>query len=66
MAPTTTRQTRQIQLQISASLGFVTQKGDVTGAFLQSREYPDQLLCIPTPEICAAMGLPPETITRVR
>ena len=66
MAPTTTRQTRQIQLQISAALGFVTQKGDVTGAFLQSREYPDQLLCIPTPEICIAMGLPPETVTRVR
>lgn len=36
-SPTTTRQTRQMQLQIAASLGFKTKKGDVTGAFLQSR-----------------------------
>ena len=66
MSPTTTRQTRQIQLQIAASYGFITQKGDVTGAFLQSREYPDDLLCIPCPEICQAMGLAPESVTRVR
>ena len=39
-SPTTTRLSRQLQLQISASKGFRTKKGDVTGAFLQSREYP--------------------------
>lgn len=65
-SPTTTRQSRQSQLQISASMGFQTKKGDVTGAFLQSREYPDELLCIPCPEICAAMGLPPNSLTRVK
>ena len=65
-SPTTTRQTRQLQLQMSASLGFKLRKGDVTGAFLQSRPYPSDLYCIPTPEILEAMSLPPETITRVQ
>ena len=61
-SPTTTRQTRQLQLQLAASLKFRMKKGDVTGAFLQSREYPGELYCIPTPEICQAMGLPPESL----
>ena len=65
-SPTTTRQTRQLQLQIAASKGFQTKKGDVTGAFLQSRAYPDDLLCVPCPEICTAMGLAPGSITKVR
>ena len=39
-SPTTTRQTRQLQMVLSASLGFSMKKGDVTGAFLQSRPYP--------------------------
>ena len=65
-SPTTTRQSRQLQLQISASMGFDTKKGDVTGAFLQSREYPDDLLCIPCPEILEAMNLPPKSITKVK
>ena len=65
-SPTTTRQTRQLQLQLAASLKFRMKKGDVTGAFLQSREYPGELYCIPTPEICQAMGLPPESLTRVK
>ena len=65
-SPTTTRQTRQIQLAIAAAMGFQTWKGDVTGAFLQSRDYPNELLCIPCPEILEAMGLPPESMTRVR
>ena len=65
-SPTTTRQTRQLQLQVAASKGFTMRKGDVTGAFLQSRPYPDDLYCIPCPEICEAMGLAPETITRVK
>ena len=65
-SPTTTRQTRQMQLQIAASMGFSTKKGDVTGAFLQSRPYPDDLLCIPCAEICTAMGLAPGSLTKVR
>ena len=35
-SPTTTRQTRQLQMQIAASLKFKARKGDVSGAFLQS------------------------------
>ena len=65
-SPTTTRQTRQVQLQISASMRFRTWKGDVTGAFLQSRPYPSELLCIPCPEICTAMGIPAESVVRVK
>lgn len=66
MSPTTTRQTRQLQLQIAASCGFTTEKGDVTGAFLQSRPYPSELHCIPCKEICQAMGLPEESVVRVQ
>ena len=65
-SPTTTRQTRQIQLQISASLGFTTEKGDVTGAFLQSRPYPTDLHCVPCKEICEAMSLPENSVVRVK
>lgn len=65
-SPTMTRQTRQCQFQIAAGLQWNTRKGDVTGAFLQSREYPGDLFCIPCPEICTAMNLPPESITRVK
>ena len=56
MSPTTTRQTRQ--LQIAASCGFTTEKGDVTGAFLQSRPYTSELHCTPCREICLAMVCP--------
>ena len=41
-------------------------KGDVTGAFLQSRPYPDDLLCVPCPEICEGMGLAEGSLTKVR
>lgn len=66
MAPTTTRLTWQIQLQISASKRFRVWKGDVTGAFLQGRPYPDELYCLPCPEILEAMGLPCNALTRVK
>ena len=66
MAPTTTRLTRQIQLQIAASEKFKVWKGDVTGAFLQGRPYPDELYCVPCKEILESMGLPPESMTRVK
>lgn len=65
-SPTTTRQTRQLQLQLSSSMSFTSRKGDVTGAFLQSRTYPGELYCIPCAEICKAMNIPEESITRVR
>ena len=65
-SPTTTRQTRQLQLLISAGKGFKMRKGDVTGAFLQSRPYPDDLLCVPCPEICEGMGLAEGSLTKVR
>ena len=65
-SPTTTRQTRQLHMVISASRKFHTRKGDVTGAFLQSRPYPGDLYCIPCPEICEAMGLPAESVTKVK
>ena len=48
-SPTTTRQTRQLQLQLSASLKFKMRKGDVTGAFLQSRPYPQPWDCPESP-----------------
>ncbi len=65
-SPTTTRQTRQLQLQLAASLRHKMRKGDVSGAFLQSRPYPGELYCIPSPEICEGMNIPCESITKVR
>ena len=35
-------------------------------SFLQGREYPGELLCIPCDAICKAMDLEPGTITRVK
>ena len=65
-SPVMTRQTRQMVLQLAAWKKWHLKKGDVTGAFLQSREYPDQLFCIPTPEICEALGIPADSVTKVR
>ena len=65
-SPVMTRQTRQMVLQMAAWRRWKVQKGDVTGAFLQSREYPDQLFCVPTPEICQALGIEEGSITKVR
>ena len=65
-SPTTTRQTRQLQLQLAAAFKHKMRKGDVTGAFLQSRPYPGELFCIPCPEILEKMNLPAESITRVK
>ncbi|CAE6922027.1 RE2 [Symbiodinium sp. CCMP2592] len=65
-APVMTRQTRQLVLQVAANKGWSVAKGDVSGAFLQGREYPDRLYCIPCPEICEALQIPAESITRLR
>ena len=65
-APVMTRQTRQLFLQLSANNHWAIQKGDITGAFLQGREYPDDLFCIPCPEICSSMGIPEGSITKLK
>ncbi|CAE7500597.1 RE1, partial [Symbiodinium sp. CCMP2456] len=65
-SPVMTKQTRQLLLQMSAWKGWRVRKGDVTGAFLQSRAYPDKLYCIPCPEICEALGIPAGSVTRVQ
>eukprot|EP00435_Cladocopium_sp_Y103_P042170 s2053_g11.t1 len=64
--PVMTRQSRQFQLQLAAWKKWKTHKGDVSGAFLQGREYPGELFCIPCDEICKAMNLDVGSITRVK
>ena len=64
--PVMTRQTRQILLQMAAWKKWKVKKGDVSGAFLQGREYPGELFCHPCPEILEAMGLGVNEIVRVR
>ena len=65
-SPVMTRTTRQALLQLSAWKRWKVRKGDVTGAFLQSRQYPDNLFCIPCPEICESLGIEPGSVTRVK
>ena len=65
-APVMTRQTRQLFLQLCANNRWSIQKGDITGAFLQGREYPDDLFCIPCPEICQSMEIPEGSVTRLK
>ena len=64
--PVMTRQTRQILLQMAAWRKWRVKKGDVSGAFLQGREYPGELFCQPCPEILEAMGLGANEIVKVR
>ncbi|CAE7738557.1 RE1 [Symbiodinium sp. CCMP2456] len=65
-APVMSRQSRQLVLQAAANNSWRVFKGDVSGAFLQGRDYPDKLYCIPCPEICAAMQIPEGSVTRLR
>ena len=65
-APVMTRQSRQMILQLAAWKKWRLRKGDVSGAFLQGREYPGVLHCIPTKEICEAMSIPENSVTRLR
>ena len=64
--PVMTRQTRQLLLQVAAWKRWGVKKGDVSGAFLQGRQYPNELYCVPCPEILKAMGLGPEEIVKVK
>ena len=65
-APVMTRQTRQLFLQAAANRQWVIEKGDITGAFLQGREYAEELFCIPCPEICKAMGLESGAVAKLK
>ena len=65
-APVMSRQSRQLFLQLAAHQQWQVQKGDVSGAFLQGREYPDKLFCVPCDEICDALQIPHGSITRLR
>ena len=65
-APAMSRQSRQLFLQLAAHQQWQVQKGDVSGAFLQGREYPDKLFCVPCDEICDALQIPHGSITRLR
>jgi len=64
-SPTMTRTTRQLFLSMCAAFKFRVKKGDVSGAFLQGRDYARQLLCEPLPEICDALSLPRGSLTRL-
>jgi hypothetical protein len=66
MAPVMTRQSRQMILQLAAIRRWQVQKGDVSGAFLQGREYPSELFCTPCDEICDAMDIPRGSVTRLK
>ena len=59
-APTMTRASRQFLLQHAAWQKKTVWKGDVSGAFLQGREYQYErdLQILPVPEICQGLGLP--------
>ena len=65
-SPVMNRQTRQYLLQIAANKRWLVYKKDVSGAFLQGRPYPEDLYCIPCPEICEAMNIPPGTVTKMK
>ena len=64
-SPTVSRTSRQLFLQCCASNGFKVKKGDVSGAFLQGREFSRTVLCEPLAEICQHLGLPPGSVTRL-
>ena len=65
-SPVMTRSTRQYLLQIAANRRWSVYKGDVSGAFLQGRPYPEDLFCVPCPEICEAMNLPVGSVTKMK
>lgn len=65
-APTTTRHTRQLMLQQAANRGWTCWEGDVAAAFLQGRECSEEMFCIPTEDLCERMGIPKESVTRLR
>ena len=65
-APTMTRSSRQLLLQHCAWQKMTCWKGDVSEAFLQGREYQRNLTCLPVPELCEGLGLPPGSVRRLK
>ena len=64
--PTMTRSSRQLLLQYCAWKQMSCWKGDVSGAFLQGREYGRELHVEPVPELCEGLGVPPGTLCRLK
>ena len=65
-SPVMNRQTRRFLMQVAANHGWSVYNGDVSGAFLPLRPYLGNLFCIPCPEICEAMNIPPGTVTKMK
>ncbi|CAK0867406.1 unnamed protein product [Prorocentrum cordatum] len=57
-APTMTRTSKHLLLQMMSWLGFKGYKADVTGAFTQNREIQHDLFVMPVKELATALGLP--------
>ncbi len=57
-SPTATKTTRQLCFQYAAWRKFTAHKADVSGAFLQGREFQRELYVIPVPELSKALGIP--------
>ena len=64
-SPTVSRNSRQLFLQAASSYRFTVEKGDVSGAFLQGRNFDRTVLCEPLPEICEHLGLPSGSVTKL-
>ena len=64
-SPTMSRTTRQLFLQMCANLKQTAFKGDVSGAFLQGREFSRDVFIQPTPEIAKALELEPGEVARL-
>ena len=60
-----TKSTKQLFLTLPAAYMYVVEKGDISGAFLQGREFKDEVYVEPLKEITMAMGLPENSITRL-
>ncbi|CAK0796441.1 unnamed protein product [Prorocentrum cordatum] len=65
-APTMTRASRHLLLQMMSRLGFKGHKADVTGAFNQNRETQHNLFVMPVKELATALGLPEGVAMRLR
>ena len=58
-SPTCSRRARQVFFSLSASLGYCVYEGDVKNAFLQGKDYEEELFGEPVEELRRALGLTP-------
>ena len=65
-APVMTRKAAKFSFRLLPTNNGSWPKGDVTGAFLQGRDYPSELHCVPCPEICDAMQIPRDSVTKLK